>query len=101
MGTKVIDPFSSSGCRKIESLSSLHSIFLEMARHRGGHVKQVSRGDPMTTPQYSSSPPTQERAPTNMRSVNAMGGTSLNVSKSRKRPAAAVTTPQRPLKRRQ
>ncbi|KAI3834364.1 hypothetical protein MKW98_028628 [Papaver atlanticum] len=72
-----------------------------MARHRGGHVKQVSRGDPMTTSQYSSSPPTQERAPANMRYVDAMGGTSLNVSKSRKRPAAAVTTPQRPLKRRQ
>ncbi|KAI3944610.1 hypothetical protein MKW98_021068 [Papaver atlanticum] len=72
-----------------------------MARHKGGHVKQVTRGDPMTTPQYSSSPLTQERAPTNMRFVNAMGGTSLNVSKSRKQPAVAVTTPQRPLKRRQ
>ncbi|RZC47665.1 hypothetical protein C5167_040647 [Papaver somniferum] len=30
-----------------------------------------------------------------------IGGTSLNVSKSRKRPAAALTTPERPLKRRQ
>ncbi|KAI3875657.1 hypothetical protein MKX03_035027 [Papaver bracteatum] len=70
-----------------------------MARSRGGLVKQVSRGDPMTTPQYSSSPPTQERAPANMRYVNSIGGTSLNVSKPMKRPAAAVTTPPRPLKR--
>ncbi|KAI3834511.1 hypothetical protein MKX03_033279 [Papaver bracteatum] len=72
-----------------------------MARSIGGLVKQVSRGDPMTTPQYSSSPPTQERAPANMRYVNSIGGTSLNVPKPRKRPAAAVTTLPRPLKRRQ
>ncbi|KAI3894342.1 hypothetical protein MKX03_024824 [Papaver bracteatum] len=72
-----------------------------MARSRGGLVKKVSRGDPMTTPQYSSSPPTQERAPANMRYVNSIGGTSLNVPNPRKRPAAAVTTPPRPLKRRQ
>ncbi|KAI3866970.1 hypothetical protein MKX03_022013 [Papaver bracteatum] len=55
----------------------------------------------MTTPQYSSSPPIQERAPTNMRYVNSIGGTSLNVPKPRKRLAAAVKTPPRPLKRRQ
>ncbi|KAI3857804.1 hypothetical protein MKX03_033932 [Papaver bracteatum] len=72
-----------------------------MVRSRGGLVKQVSRGDPMTTPKYSSSPPTQERAPSNMRYVNSIGGTSLNVPKPRKRPAAAVTTPPSPLKRRQ
>ncbi|RZC85499.1 hypothetical protein C5167_041686 [Papaver somniferum] len=30
----------------------------------------------------------------------AIGGPSLNMSKSRKRPASALTTPQRPLKRR-
>lgn len=76
------------------------SLLSEM-RSRGGHVKHVSRGDPMTTSQYSSSPSTREKIPSNMRSVNEMSGIPLNVSKSRKRPAAAVANPERSLKGRQ
>ncbi|KAI3967695.1 hypothetical protein MKX01_039605, partial [Papaver californicum] len=61
-----------------------------MVRFRGGLIKLVSRSDPMTT---------RQRASAHMRSVNEKGGTSVNVLKSRKRSAAGLTIPQRPLKR--